>query len=120
MSNARRNVTVVLQVEQLVGPLGDDTESIFEEGDDDQETANGREIGLDRLAEGVERILNLAGIGSNLVEKALTLLRIGSLGCAVGRRATEAVARVESLGHGCRVEVRVRRKLVSRADLLTR
>jgi len=140
---AHLTVTVVLQVEQLVGPLGDDTESIFEEGDDDQETANGREIAvnkdkgqlselqtrwyrtsldsrLDRLAEGVERILNLGGIGSNLVEKALTLLRIGSLGCAVRRRATEAVARVESLGHGCRVEVRVRRKLVSRADLLTR
>lgn len=41
-------MTVVLQVEQLVGPLGDDTESIFEEGDDDQETANGREIAVNK------------------------------------------------------------------------
>jgi hypothetical protein len=114
------NVTIILQVKQLVRPLSDDTESIFEEGDDDQETANGREIGLDRLADGVERILNLAGIGTNLLEKALALLRISRLGSAVGRGATEAVARVESVGHCCRVDVRFRRKLVSRADLLTR
>lgn len=120
VGNAGRNVAVVLQVKQLIGPLSDDTESIFEEGNDDQETANGREIGLDRLADGVERILNLAGIGSNLLEKALTLLRFSSLGSAVGRGATEAVARVESVGHCCSVEVRFRRKLVSRADLLTR
>jgi hypothetical protein len=45
---AHLTVTVVLQVEQLVGPLGDDTESIFEEGDDDQETANGREIAVNK------------------------------------------------------------------------
>jgi hypothetical protein len=32
------NVTIILQVKQLVRPLSDDTESIFEEGDDDQET----------------------------------------------------------------------------------
>jgi hypothetical protein len=136
-------VAVVLQVKQLIGPLGDDTESIFKEGDDNQETANGREIAvnkdkgqlselqtrfqrtsldsrLDRLADGVERILNLAGIGSNLLEKALTLLRISGLRSAIRRGATEAVARVESVGHCCRVDVRFRRKLVSRADLLTR
>jgi hypothetical protein len=120
VGDAGGNVAVVLQVKQLIGPLGDDTESIFKEGDDNQETANGREIGLDRLADGVERILNLAGIGTNLLEKALALLRISRLGSAVGRGATEAVARVESVGHCCRVDVRFRRKLVSRADLLTR
>jgi hypothetical protein len=142
-AEAHLTVAVVLQVKKLIGPLGDDTKSIFEEGDDDQETANGREIAvnrdkgqlselqtrlqrtsldsrLDRLADGVERILNLAGIGSNLLEKALTLLRIDGLGSAIRRGATEAITRVESLGHGCRVDVRFRRRLVSRADLLTR
>lgn len=136
-------MAVVLQVKKLIGPLSDDTESVFKEGNNDQETANGREIAvnkdkgqlselqtrlqrtsldsrLHRLADGVERILNLAGIGSNLLEKALTLLRFSSLGSAVGRGATEAVARVESVGHCCSAEVRFRRKLVSRADLLTR
>lgn len=37
-------VAVVVEVQQLVAPLGDDTERILEERDNDQETANGWEI----------------------------------------------------------------------------
>lgn len=135
-------MAVVLEVKQLVGPLSDDTESILKEGDDNQETANGREVAvnedkgqlselqtrlqrrsldsrLDRLADGVERILNLAGIGTNLLEEALALLRVGVLGTTVGSRTTEAVARVESLRHGYRLRLGfVSNEAVSRADLL--
>ncbi|KAI6770245.1 hypothetical protein HG530_004874 [Fusarium avenaceum] len=140
--NAHLTVAVVLEVKQLVGPLSDDTESILKEGDDNQETANGREVAvnedkgqlselqtrlqrrsldsrLDRLADGVERILNLAGIGTNLLEEALALLRVGVLGTTVGSRTTEAVARVESLRHGYRLRLGfVSNEAVSRADLL--
>lgn len=126
--NAHLTVAVVLEVKQLVGPLSDDTESILKEGDDNQETANGREVAvnedkgqlselqtrlqrrsldsrLDRLADGVERILNLAGIGTNLLEEALALLRVGVLGTTVRSRAAEAVARVKSLRHGYRLRL---------------
>lgn len=37
-------MTVVVKVEQLVAPLSDDTERILEEGDDDQESSNGRKV----------------------------------------------------------------------------
>lgn len=35
---------VVVQVGELVTPLGDDAQGILEEGDDDEETANGRDV----------------------------------------------------------------------------
>lgn len=37
-------VAVVVEIEQLVAPLGDDTESILEESDDDQESSNGGKV----------------------------------------------------------------------------
>lgn len=37
-------VAVVMEVQQLVAPLGDDTERILEERDNDQESANGWEV----------------------------------------------------------------------------
>lgn len=40
----KRTVSVIVQVGELVTPLGDDTESILEEGDDDEESANRRDI----------------------------------------------------------------------------
>lgn len=39
---------VVAQVEELVAPLRHDTESIFEEGNDDKKTANGRQVAVER------------------------------------------------------------------------
>lgn len=41
-------VPVVAQVEELVAPLRHDTESIFEEGNDDKKTANGRQVAVER------------------------------------------------------------------------
>jgi hypothetical protein len=37
-------MSVVVQVGELVTPLGDDTQGILEEGDDDEESANRRDI----------------------------------------------------------------------------
>jgi hypothetical protein len=37
-------VSVVVQVGELVAPLCDDAQGILEEGDDDEESANRREI----------------------------------------------------------------------------
>jgi hypothetical protein len=37
-------VSVVVQVGELVTPLGDDAQGILEEGDDDEESANRRDI----------------------------------------------------------------------------
>jgi len=37
-------VSVVVQVGELVTPLGDDAQGILEEGDDDEETANRRDV----------------------------------------------------------------------------
>ena len=37
-----RTMSVVVEIEKLVAPLGDDTESIFEEGHNDEKAPNGR------------------------------------------------------------------------------
>lgn len=37
-------VAVVVKVQQLVAPLGDDSERILEEGNDDQKSSNSRQI----------------------------------------------------------------------------
>lgn len=94
-------VAVVVEVEQLVAPLGDDTEGILEEGDDDQESSNGGKVSekcaanvscqfqiytvlaslelaachlrLDGLANGVQSILDLAGVWPELVKDAASV-----------------------------------------------
>lgn len=40
----KHTVSVIVQVGELVAPLGDDAQGIFEEGDDDEESANRRDI----------------------------------------------------------------------------
>ena len=37
-------VAVVVQIDELILPLGDDSEGVFEEGDDDEEAAEVREV----------------------------------------------------------------------------
>jgi hypothetical protein len=37
-------VAVVVKIQQLVAPLGDDPEPIFKKSDDDQESSDGREV----------------------------------------------------------------------------
>ena len=103
---------VVVEVEQLVAPLGDDAQRILEEGHHDEEAANSREVSaeslvsnavdsretkqgvcsrLDRLANGVEQVLDLGGVGPELVEDAAVLV-LGGSRATVGGRATKAVA----------------------------
>lgn len=40
----RRTVSVVFEVDELIAPLGDDSQGIFEEGNNNKETADGREV----------------------------------------------------------------------------
>ena len=44
---ASLTMSVVAEIQQLVTPLGDDAEGILQEGDDDQEASNGRQIPRD-------------------------------------------------------------------------
>jgi hypothetical protein len=46
----KRTVSVIVQVGELVTPLGDDTEGILEEGDDDEESANRRDITVSNIS----------------------------------------------------------------------
>jgi hypothetical protein len=50
-----RTAPVVIEVEQLVAPLGEDSEHIFEEGDDDEEPADGGKV-----TEGSKHVSTLA------------------------------------------------------------
>ncbi len=48
LAGARLTVPVVAQVKELVAPLRHDAESILEEGNDDEESANGRQVTVER------------------------------------------------------------------------
>lgn len=74
---------------------------------------------LDGLADVVEEILNFAGIRSDLAKEAV---RLWGVIVVKGRGAIQAVARIESMRHGCGRRRRTRYFAVgsfSRADLLT-
>jgi hypothetical protein len=47
----RLTVSVVLEVRELVAPLRDNSKGIFDEGYDDQETANGWEVSGEALGQ---------------------------------------------------------------------
>ena len=42
-------LSVVVQVKKLVAPLGHDTKRIFKKGDNDEESADGREVPIPRF-----------------------------------------------------------------------
>lgn len=104
-------MSVVLQVGELIAPLGNDAERIFQEGNDDQEPADGREVPvtpelsasgnqallehsrLDGLGEGVQPVLNLACLLSNGVQRAGVARGIGALGATERRLVSQVVSR---------------------------
>lgn len=89
-------MSVVVEVEQLILPLHNDSERIFEESDNDQESADGRKVRLNGLAEAVEGVFNLAGVRTNLVEDVAIRL-LGARRAAVCGRAAEAISRGAAL-----------------------
>lgn len=120
-------MSVVVQVEQLVAPLGDNSEGILKEGDNNQEAADGGQVAivrpssawlqksrafrqapcqdqgsnsrLDGLAESVQHILNLARLLADHVQRAGFL--VVHTRAAKGRGATgaQAVGRASLLSH---------------------
>lgn len=79
-----------MQVRELVGPLCDNAQGIFEEGNDDEEAADAREVStggisrfpsgqrrgtvsedsrLDGVEDSVQQVLELARLGAQLVER---------------------------------------------------
>lgn len=117
-------MSVVVQEEKLVFPLHDDAQGVFQESNNDEESANGGQVAvqeqrrtsqqlpmrltrgelaergsngtcghlrLDRLAQIIEHILDLAGVRSDLVEQVSAGLLCGR-GTAVLRRAIEPIS----------------------------
>lgn len=61
-------VSVRVQVFQLVTPLCQNSQSILQERDNNEEASNGGKVWLDRIRPGVQQILNLARLLANGVE----------------------------------------------------
>ena len=71
MANSPGEMPVPLEVVLLVGPLSDDSKSILKEGHHNQEPTKGGKVRLDRLSVGVDQILHLGGVLSDLVDRRL-------------------------------------------------
>jgi hypothetical protein len=118
-------VSVIVQVGELVIPLGDDAQGILEEGDDDEESANRRDITvapaaisnrsqlpentraaknsrLDGMRQGIEPVLNLAGLFTNGIQRTGIVGGVWSSGPAKrrGLRAQVVSCRPSDLSHG--------------------
>lgn len=70
MSDTTGDASVVIEVQELVAPLGDDPKSIFKESDDNEEASDHRKVGLDWLADRIQHVLDLAGVLANCVQRA--------------------------------------------------
>lgn len=73
MADTPGESTMTLQVVLLIGPLGHDSERIFEESDDNQESTERRKVGLDGLGVLVDEILDLGCVFAHLVERRFGL-----------------------------------------------
>ena len=62
MAETPGKAAVTLEVVKLVAKLGRDTESVFEKGDDYEETGNGWDMRFQGLADLVNRLLDLARV----------------------------------------------------------
>lgn len=74
MADTLGEATVPLEVVELVAELGRDSESIFEEGDNNEEASNGGNVGFDGLANLVDDVLELAGILLNRLHYVFFML----------------------------------------------
>lgn len=99
---AKRTVSVVVEVGELVAPLRDDAQGILEEGDDDEKAANCRNVAAPMLAnhaaclpltdrdsrlhgmrQSVEPVFDLARLFANGIQRARVV------GGVCSSRATE-------------------------------
>jgi len=66
MANTPREAPMPLQIPNLVTPLGENPQRVFQKGDYNEETTDGREVGTERLRVDLNEILDLGGDGTNL------------------------------------------------------
>lgn len=76
---------IIMQVHQLIAPLRQNAQRIFQESDDDQEAADGGQVRLDGFAERVQPILDLARLLADGIEGR------GVVGRVAARRARAGV-----------------------------
>lgn len=103
MGNSGWNVAVIVKIQQLVAPLGDDSERILEEGDDNQKSSNCRHVWLDGLTGRVQDILDLAGVRPQLIQDAAAVGLVGnsntSTASRIGAGTANAIARRTTVRH---------------------
>jgi len=94
-------VSVIVEICQLVAPLGDDAERVFDEGDDDEEAAYDGEVGFEWFRHGVEYVLDLAGLLPYGIERTRVCGSVGSIGASKVSLVAQVVARCSAyLCHG--------------------
>jgi len=72
-------MSVFLQIPDLVIPLGRDSQRILQEGHDDQETTNGRQMGFQRLGVDLDIVFNVLAESPQLFDR---VVRVGgSVAC---------------------------------------
>lgn len=96
---------VIMQIHQLISPLRKDPQRILQESNDNEEAADGRQVRLDRLAERVQPVLDLARLLADGVEGRRVVGRVAARGPGVEAcvLALEVVAGGAADGHGGRL-----------------
>lgn len=78
----------LLEIPVLVTPLGENSERVFKKSDDDEETANGRQVRLQGLGIDIGHIFNFGAICTDLLEEVVWVSRGGRLvAWRAGRKA---------------------------------
>lgn len=97
---------VIMQIDQLIRPLRQNPQRIFKECNNNEEAADGRHVRLDRLAQRVQPILDLACLLADGVERRRVVGRVAARRTRAGVEASilalEVVAGGATDGHGGR------------------
>jgi len=72
-------MSVSLQIPDLVIPLGRDSQRILQEGHDDQETTNGRQMGFQRLGVDLDIVFDVLAESAQLFDRVVGVG--GSVAC---------------------------------------
>lgn len=86
MRQTPREAPVLLEVPQLIAPLREDPQTIFDERHDDQESSHGRDVRLDGLRVTFDEIFDLAGDGLDLAQDVV-FVHVAANTTAVGTSA---------------------------------
>jgi hypothetical protein len=100
---------IIMQIHQLIAPLRQNPQRILKERNHNEEAANSREVRLDRLAERVQPVLDLAGLLADGVEGRRVVGRVAArrarAGVETGVLALQVVAGGAADGHAGRLSV---------------